>query len=284
MATLLLSWLSFATTLAQNVAKVGTTEYATIEEAIEAWGPGKTLTLLANVTTTSTVIVEVNATKSTQNWTLDLGDYTWTASGCNAFQLYAAGGTVMNQNYGMKIYANQNGGITASGKYCIECKYDNSTAGYRPRLEIHGGTYNGSYVVYYQSLTYNNTNVSNGPSTWFYKSNDGTEPIFNGNFALAKCPITINAGYFNGTSFNTYPVTSTANTNLYGGHFKSISAYPSNSNSKNNVYGNYKIFYKTDGSIDIVNGAPNTYEASTTSSSTVLGTAKATGYPGPLYF
>ncbi len=133
--------------LDSNVAKVGDTEYATIEEAVAAWGPGKTLTLLQDVTTTSTVTVEVNATKSTQNWTLDLGDHTWTADGCNAFQLYAAGGTVMNQNYGLIIYANQNGGITASGKYCIECKYDNSTAGYRPRLEIHGGTYNGSYII-----------------------------------------------------------------------------------------------------------------------------------------
>jgi hypothetical protein len=187
---LLLFALSTQWVQAQNVAKVGDTEYATIEEAIDAWGPGKTLTLLADVTTTSTVTVEVNATKSTQNWTLDLGNYTWTASGCNAFKLHAAGGTVMNQNYGLKIYANQSGGITASGKYCIQCTYDTSTAGYRPRLEIHGGTYNGSYVVYYQSLTWNSNSVSNGPSTWFYKSNDGTEPIFNGNFALAKCPIT----------------------------------------------------------------------------------------------
>ncbi len=269
---------------AQNVAKVGSTEYATIEEAVAAWGPGKTLTLLDHVTTTSTVIVEVNATKSTQNWTLDLGDYTWTANGCNAFQLYAAGGTVMNQNYGLRIYANQNGGITASNKYCIECKYDTSTAGYRPRLEIHGGTYNGSYVIYYASLMWNSSSVSNGPSTHFIKSNDGSEPVFNGNFAMAKCPITINAGYFNGTSFNTYPVSSTANTNLYGGHFKSINAFPSNSNSKNNVYGTYRIILNADGSLDIVNNAPATYEASTTSSSTVLGNAKATGYPGPLYF
>ena len=83
---------------ANPVAKVGTTEYETIDEAIAAWGPGKTLTLLADVTYGQTVIVEVNATKSTQNWTLDLGNYRWTANGCNAFQLYAAGGTVMAQN------------------------------------------------------------------------------------------------------------------------------------------------------------------------------------------
>lgn len=247
-----------------NVAKVGSTEYATIEEAVAAWGPGKTLTLLSDVTTTSTVTVEVNATKSTQNWILELGDYTWTANGCNAFQLYAAGGTVMNQNYGLKVSANQNGGITASGKYCIECKYDNSKTRYRPRLEIHGGTYNANYVVFYQSLLWNNTNIENGPSTHFFNSSDGTEPIFNGNFALAKCPITVNAGYFNGTSFNTYPVGSTADTNLKGGHFKTINSFPSANNNKGIIFGNYKVFFKSDASIDVVNGAPTEYEAKAT--------------------
>ena len=269
-------------TLAQ-VAKVGTTEYATIEEAVEAWGPGKTLTLLSNVTTTSTVTVEVNATKSTQNWTLDLGDYTWTANGCNAFQLYAAGGTVMNQNYGLKIYANQNGGITASGKYCIECKYDNSTAGYRPRLEIHGGTYSGSNIIYYYSSSWSNSNISNGPSTHIFKSNDGTEPVFNGNFGLYKCPLTIYAGYFNGTSFNTYPVSSTANTNLNGGHFKTISAFPSASNNKGIIFGNYKVFVKSDASIDVVNGAPATYEAKATKT-LLLSANQSVNYSDYVYY
>lgn len=281
---LLFATFSVAGAFADNVAKIGDVEYATIEEAVAAWGPGKTLKLLSNVTTTSTVIVEVNATKSTQNWTLDLGDHTWTTNGCNAFQLYAAGGTVMNQNYGLKVYANQNGGITATGKYCIECKYDTSTAGYRPRLEIHGGTYNGSYVIYYYSSSWNNSSISNGPSTWFYKSNDGTEPIFNGNFGLFKCPIYLYAGYFNGTSFNTYPVNSTANTNLYGGHFKTINAFPSASNNKGIVYGNYKVLVKADASLDVVNGAPAIYEASTTSYSSILTSYRSTGYSGSLYF
>ena len=182
---LCLSLLSMVTGMAsaQSVAKVGNTEYATIEEAVAAWGPGKTLTLLGNVETSSTVTVEVNATKSTQNWTLDLGDYTWTANGCNAIQLYAAGGTVMNQNYGLIVNANENGGIKASGKYCIEAKYDNTKTRYRPRLEIHGGTYEGSYIIYYYSSSWSNSNIENGPSTHIFKSNDGTEPIFNGNFA-----------------------------------------------------------------------------------------------------
>ena len=268
---------------AQNVAKVGTTEYATIEEAIEAWGPGKTLTLLDNVTTTSTVIVEVNATKSTQNWTLDLGDYTWTANGCNAIQLYAAGGTVMNQNYGLKVNANENGGIKASGKYCIEAKYDNAKTRYRPRLEIHGGTYEGSYIIYYYSSSWSNSNIENGPSTHIFKSNDGTEPIFNGNFGMYKCPLTINAGYFNGTSFNTYPVGSTADTYLKGGHFKTISAFPSASNNKGIIFGNYKVFVKSDASIDVVNGAPAEYEAKATKT-LLLSSNQGVNYSDYIYY
>ena len=276
--------------LAQSVAKVGDTEYATIEEAVAAWGPGKTLKLLSDVTTTSTVTVEVNATKSTQNWILDLGDYTWTANGCNAFQLYAAGGTVMAQNYGLKVYANQNGGITATGKYCIECKYDTSTAGYRPLLEIHGGTYNGSYVVYYYSSSSNNTSISNGPSTKFYKSNDGTEPIFNGNFGLYKCPIEVHAGYFNGTSFNTYPVNSTADTRLYGGHYKTLSAFPSASNNKGICYLESRVLLTSDGGVELPQKNPTDYEASTTSYSTILtgnrqyNGNKNTYYPYLVYF
>ena len=291
MATLLLSWLPFASIGAQNVAKVGTTEYATIEEAIEAWGPGKTLTLLADVTTTSTVTVEVNATKSTQNWTLELGNFTWTATGCNAFNLYAAGGTVMNQNNGLKIYANQNGGITASGKYCIQCTYDNASAGYRPRLEIHGGTYNGSYVVFYGTGVYTSTAPkSNGPSIHFISGSDGAEPIFNGNLGLSKCPITINSGYFNGTSFITYPVSSTADTNLNGGHFKTINSFPSPGNNKGIKYGTSRLLIKSDASIDVINGAPTTYEASTTQYSSILtGNRQYNGssssyYPGLIYF
>ena len=175
-----------------NVAKVGDTEYATIEDAIAAWGPGKTLTLLDNVTTTSTVEVEVNATKSTQNWILNLGDYTWTANGCNAIHLFAAGGTPIDQNYGLKINANQSGGITASGKYVIY--YTNqgtcSGKGYRPRLEINGGTYNAMNVVYYNTSAWSST--ANGVSVFLNKSADGTEPIFNGNFGLSKCAVTVN--------------------------------------------------------------------------------------------
>ena len=262
---LLLFALSTQWVQAQNVAKVGSTEYATIEEAIEAWGPGKTLTLLANVTTTSTVQVTVNATQSTQGWTLNLGNYTWTANGCNAFKLYAAGGSPIHQNYGFKINANQSGGITAQGKYAIQYADDgqcSDSRGYRPRLEINGGTYNASYVVYYGTSA--NSSKKNGASVFMNKSADGTEPIFNGNFGLSKCPVTVNAGYFNGTQFTVYRVSSTVDPCLYGGHFKTYSAFPKPGNDKGILFGNYKVFVRSDASIDMTNGAPASYEAKAT--------------------
>ena len=63
-----------------NVAKVGNTEYATIDEAIANWTNGSTLTLLSDVTLSDVVKI-----KSTEHHTLDLGTYTMTAaSGKNA--------------------------------------------------------------------------------------------------------------------------------------------------------------------------------------------------------
>ena len=71
---------------AANVAKVGSTEYATIDEAVAAWTNGSTLTLLANVT-----LSDVITLKSTEHHILNLGTYTLTAaSGKHAIPLYTA--------------------------------------------------------------------------------------------------------------------------------------------------------------------------------------------------
>ena len=45
-----------ADTESAAVAKVGSTEYATIDEAIENWTNGTTLTLLADVTLSDTIV------------------------------------------------------------------------------------------------------------------------------------------------------------------------------------------------------------------------------------
>jgi len=170
------------------VAQVGDEPFESLADAVKAWGPGRTLKLLADVTSTETVVVTVNS-KNSQNWFLELGDYVWTANGCDAIQVYACGDGQINQNYGLKVYASQKGGITASGKNCISCVYADTAFRYRPRIEIHGGEYNGSYVIYYNASSYNVTGVELGCSTWIYAGNDGNDPVFNGNFALYKCPL-----------------------------------------------------------------------------------------------
>ncbi len=271
-----------------NVAKVGNTEYATIEEAVAAWGPGKTLTLLSDVTTTSTVTVEVNATKSTQNWILELGDYTWTANGCNAFEVYAAGGTPIHGNYGLKVYANQHGGVTASGKYAFRYYDDKQKVdkGYRARVEINGGTYNAAYVFNYDHgalFGYVSSSTLNGASVFLDKSKDGSEPVFNGNFELSKCRVEIKAGYFNGTTFKVYRVTSTVDPCIYGGHFKEYKAFPVPGNNKGLKFDNYRVFVKSDASIDVVNGAPAEYEAKATKT-LLLSTNQSKDYPDYVYY
>ncbi|MBR7184456.1 MAG: hypothetical protein IKD37_02490, partial [Clostridia bacterium] len=68
---------------AGNVAKVGNTEYATIDEAVAAWTKGTTLTLLADVT-----LSDVITRKSTEHHILNLGTFTMTAaSGKHAIEI-----------------------------------------------------------------------------------------------------------------------------------------------------------------------------------------------------
>ena len=101
---------------AQNVAKVGNTEYATIDEAIAAWENGGTMTLLKSVTLNRTI--KLNSTKA---HILNLGTYTMTAaSGKDAIEILPKGvGTAAKDCLTINADATNPGGITASGKSCI---------------------------------------------------------------------------------------------------------------------------------------------------------------------
>ena len=74
MLALVAMLLGFAMPTSAQVAKVGNTEYATIDEAIANWTNGTTLTLLADVT-----LSDVIKLSSTEHHILDLGTYTMTA-------------------------------------------------------------------------------------------------------------------------------------------------------------------------------------------------------------
>ena len=128
---------------AQNVAKVGNTEYATIDEAIANWTNGSTLTLLADVTLSGVVTLN-----STEHHILDLGTYTMTAaSGNNAFVIKACG-TGGAEQYAITIKADATnpGGINAGSKCVIYYKYadGNITKEDRPIIKIEGGVFTGS--------------------------------------------------------------------------------------------------------------------------------------------
>lgn len=132
---------SFATEV--NVAKVGNTEYATIDEAIVAWTGGTTLTLLADVTLSG--VVEL---ASTEHHILDLGTYTMTAaSGVDAFVIKACG-TGSSEKSALTINADATnpGGINAGSKRVIYYKYADGgiSTEDRPIIKINNGVFTGA--------------------------------------------------------------------------------------------------------------------------------------------
>ena len=125
------------------VAKVGNTEYGSIDEAIAAWTNNTTLTLLDDVTLSDVVTI-----KSTEHHILDLGTYTLTAaSGQNAFVIKACGtGSAERYAITIKADATNPGGINAGNKSIIYYKYADGEISTedRPIIKIEGGVFTGS--------------------------------------------------------------------------------------------------------------------------------------------
>ena len=125
------------------VAKVGNTEYGTIDEAIAAWTNNTTLTLMAHVTLSDVVTL-----KSTEHHILDLSTFTMTAAeGKNAFVIKACGtGDSERTAITIKADGSNPGGINAGKKSVIYYKYaDGGIEGNdRPIIKIEGGVFTGS--------------------------------------------------------------------------------------------------------------------------------------------
>ena len=209
---------------AQNVAKVGNTEYATIDEAVAAWTNGTTLTLLDNVTLSDVVTL-----KSTEHRILDLGTYTmYSASNKNAFVIKACGtGDAERTAITINADATNPGGINAGSKCVVYYKYaDGGISGTdRPIIKIEGGVFTGS------------------TSTW------GTAGIYTIGTEARKCAtLNISGGTFNcsingsgkskliisGGVFN-YSVGSQGDKTAYrlisGGKFKTLGFMTADSNN-----------------------------------------------------
>ena len=206
------------------VAKVGNTEYFSIDEAIAAWTNNTTLTLLDNVTLSDVVTL-----KSTEHHILDLSTFTITAAeGKNAFVIQACGTGDSERNaITIKANAENPGGINAGKKSIIYYKYaDGGISGNdRPIIKIEGGVFTGS------------------------TSSFGTAGIYTIGTAARKCAtLNISGGTFNcsingsgkskllisGGTFN-YSVgsqgDSTALRLIWGGKFKTLGFMTADSNN-----------------------------------------------------
>ena len=186
-----------------NVAKVGNTEYATIDEAIANWTNGSTLTLMNNVT-----LSDVVKLKSTEHHILNLGTYTMTAaSGKHAIEITCEGRSSASYAITVNADATNPGGITATGKSCIYYKKSGSTKD-RPIILINNGVFTGSY-----SLNLTSNGNTNCPQIWI---NGG---IFNSYMNLTKCMLKVSGGVFHGAINCTGD--SSAYREIKGGRFKS---------------------------------------------------------------
>ena len=187
------------------VAKVGSTEYGGIADAIANWTNNTTLTLLADVTLTDVVTL-----KSTEHHILDLGIYTMTAaSGKNAIEIIPEGngaGTAAKSCLTINAPADQPGGINAGSKSCV---YYKKTNGINDRImvTINGGVFDG---------TISSSSNNGGQACPYFVFNGG---VFNKSINLTKAMLKVTGGIFHGMFSCTGD--STAYRLISGGTFKS---------------------------------------------------------------
>ena len=211
------------TTYAQNVAKVGNTEYATIDAAIAAWTKNTTLTLLADVTLSDVVTLS-----SQEHHYLTLGTHTMTAApNKNAIEIKSYGRSDRSESGALTITADATtpGGINAGSKACIYYKYDATLANDqydRPIIYIKGGVFTGSS---YSGISSNGHTSAQDKCATFNISGG----IFNCGVNLTKTKLITSGGTFNGSLNCTGGSTSTRL--ISGGTFKSFGFMTADSNN-----------------------------------------------------
>ena len=194
---------------AQPVAKVGNTEYTSIDVAVDNWTNGSTLTLLSDVTLNSVITL-----KSTEYHILDLGTYTLTAAkGKDAISITAEGRTSASYALDIKADATNPGGITATSKAVVKTTGKSGVQD-RPIIRFYNGVYNASNVISHSG--------SNGTKCPQFQFHGG---VYNANVSANRALIQIYGGTFNGKFYTS--VDSSAYMLISGGKFKDL----------NNLYG-----------------------------------------------
>ena len=218
---------------AQNVAKVGNTEYATIDDAIANWTNNTTLTLLTDVTLSD--VIELS---STEYHILDLGNYTMTAaSKKDAIQIVNNGRSSASYALDIKADATNAGGIKATGKAVVRTAGKSGVKD-RPIIRFYNGVFDGSYIVYHSG-----SNGTNCPQFQFHGG------VFNGTIYTNRTLNQFYGGNFNGSLMMS--VDSSAYTLIAGGTFKQLSnLYNSSLNSNKFTIGSAKGAYNKEVYVD----------------------------------
>ena len=187
---------------APPVAKVGNTEYTSIDEAIANWTNNTTLTLIADVTLTDVITL-----KSTEYHVLDLGTYTMTAAkGKDAIAISAEGRSSASYALDIKADATNPGGITATSKAVVKTTGKSGVKD-RPIIRFYNGVFNASNVI-----SHSGSNGTNCPQFQFHGG------VYNASLSANRALIQIYGGTFNGRFY--ISVDSSAYALISGGKFK----------------------------------------------------------------
>ena len=190
---------------AEPVAKIGNTEYTSIDEAIAAWTNNSTLTLLKDVTLSDVITI-----KSTEYRVLDLGTFTMTAAkGKDAISITAEGRSSASYALDIKADATNPGGITATSKAVVKTTGKSGVKD-RPIIRFYNGVFNASNII-----SHSGSNGTNCPQFQFHNG------IFNGTIYANRALIQFYGGTFNGGL--QMSVDSSAYALISGGKFKQLS-------------------------------------------------------------
>ena len=226
---ILLSVIYGGNNLSAQVAKVGNTTYATIDEAIANWKHNTTLTLLNDVT-----LSDVINLSSTEYHVLDLGTYTMTAaSKKNAINIVNNGRTSASYTLDIKADATNPGGITATGKYIVNTTGKSGVKD-RPIIRFYGGIFTASNIIYHSG-----SNGTNCPQFQFY----GGE--FNGTLYANRAKITFNGGTFNSTI--NLSLDSNADLTVNAGKFKDFQNRAGSSLNSDKIVVNNGVYVDEEG-------------------------------------
>ena len=197
-------WIDGTLYTPHTVAKIGNTEYYSIDEAISNWGNGSTLTLLDNVTLSDVVTL-----KSTEHHILDLSTFTMTAAKSkDAIQITAEGRSNASYALDIKADATNPGGITATGKAVVKTTGKSGVKD-RPIIRFYNGIFNATNIIYHSG--------SNGTNCPQYQFHNG---VYNGSIFANRALIQFYGGTFNGSLMMS--VDSSAYALISGGKFKKL--------------------------------------------------------------